>query len=76
MSTRGCTCADPYRLGSRHKCTPGRPLCRRTDNKRNRTCGCAGYHFPHRVGSALCIHNQSSGERLNAVLYGDEAVPF
>lgn len=77
-AVRGCTCADPYRLGSKHKCTPGRPLCRRTDSKRNATCSCAGSHYPHRVGSSVCLTNPRAGERLNELAYGsvEETVPF
>lgn len=72
MSTtiRGCTCTDPARLGGKHKCTPGRPRCRRTDSKRNRTCLCGGYHYPHREGSALCTASPKHTERLALVLYG------
>ncbi len=75
---RGCTCKDPYRLGSKHKCTPGRPLCRRTDSKRNRTCLCGGYPFAHREGSGNCSANPTSTERMNALAYGpaEESVPF
>jgi len=70
---RGCTCTDPARLGGKHKCTPGRPRCRRTDSRRNRTCLCGGYHYPHREGSALCTANPRHQERLNALLWGPDA---
>ena len=67
---RGCTCTDPDRLGGKHKCTPGRPRCRRADSKRNRTCLCGGYHYPHREGSAQCSANPSHAQRLNALAWG------
>jgi hypothetical protein len=75
---RGCTCANPYRLGSKHKCTPGRPLCRRTDSKRNRTCNCDAYPYVHREGSGRCFANPNSTERMNELAYGtlEETVPF
>jgi len=76
-AVRGCACADPYRLGSKHKCTPGRPLCRRTDSKRNQTCYCGGHHFPHRLGSGTCMANPRAQERLNELVHGPEAeCPF
>ena len=72
MSTpiRGCTCTDPARLGGKHKCTPGRPRCRRTDSRRNRTCLCAAYHYAHREGSGRCTAHPLHVERMNLVLYG------
>ncbi len=52
-------------------CRPGRPLCRRVDaRKRNATCYCTNYHYPHRAGSGLCIENPKGQERMNELCYG------
>lgn len=62
--TSGCYC-------QRKGCRPSRPLCRRLDaNPRNRGCNCGSYHFPHRTGSGLCIHNPKGQERMNELAYG------
>ena len=33
------------------------------------TCNCPAYFFPHRRGGGLC--REGSGEKMNAVLWGD-----
>lgn len=55
----------------RRGCRRGRPLCRRSDNPRNSTCNCVGYHFPHRLGSGRCQANPAGAERMNRLAYGD-----
>lgn len=59
----------------RCKCRPGRPNCRVSRAKWDKPCQCDGYHFPHRVGSALCHFDNKGAARLvnramNALAYG------
>ncbi len=51
-------------------CRRARPLCRRTDNPRNVTCNCHSMHYPHRIGSGVCLYNTKGAERMNALAYG------
>ena len=53
-------------------CRRGRRLCRATDNRRNVTCFCANYHYPHRIGSGLCQFNPKGAERMNALAWGPQ----
>jgi len=54
----------------RKGCRRARPLCRRRDNPRNKTCTCGNYHFPHRTGSGLCANTERGASRMNALVYG------
>lgn len=58
-----CYCHKPA-------CRRGRPLCRRTDNPRNVTCNCPNLHFPHRLGSGLCVSNPKAQARMNELAWG------
>lgn len=62
-SGMSCSC-------KRKGCRKGRPLCRRKDSKRNQTCGCPAYGWPHRVGSGRCFHSKKGAEKMNALAYG------
>lgn len=64
MPDNHCLCKKP-------RCRPGRPLCRRADSRRNRTCKCGNYHYPHRQGSGLCAANPAANDRMNALVHGD-----
>lgn len=54
------------------KCRPGRPNCRRARAKWDKPCRCDGYHYPHRIGSALCEHGKQAQAKRNAIMYGPE----
>lgn len=41
------------------RCRPGRPNCRASRAKWDKPCQCDGYHYPHRVGSALCKYDSN-----------------
>jgi len=59
-----CSCKQSHpRYG---RCRRSRPLCRLN----RRTCGCSGYHYPHRPGSPLCEHNPRANDARNLILYG------
>lgn len=51
-------------------CRASRPLCRvrRKVKPNQRACECAGYHFPHRVGSPQCQSNPGHAEAMWAKL--------